>query len=162
MTKLQFQIEDSNHENNPNYGGVLAKVLPRQNGTPEQFETLASAFRRNGIHAEYNADDQLQANLNKKFLPNPSALKNTFKKASIVLLVLGFSLSAMAQTGATKKTDIIVSSGGKTVNLTVSDTAYLNKSNKYIKTALSNYKGGGVIKNNEMAEMIFTFLKRKK
>lgn len=76
----------------------------------------------------------------------------------IIVLLLGI----MAQTGPTKRTDIIVSSAGKTVNLTISDTAYLNKSNQYIKTALSNYKGGGVIKNNEMAELIFTFLKRKK
>lgn len=159
MNKAKLTIETE--ETNENYfSDMLAQVMPRQNGTPEKLEALASAFRRNGIHAEYNAE--LQENLNKKFLPNPSKLKNTFKKASIVLLVLGFSFSAMAQTGATKKTDIIVSSAGKTVNLTVSDTAYLNKSNQYIKTALSNYKGGGVIKNNEMAELIFTFLKRKK
>lgn len=77
--KLQFQTEDSNPESNPNYGGVLAKLIPRKNGTPEQFEALAGAFRRNGIPAEYNANDQLQETLNKKCLPNPSKLKNTFK-----------------------------------------------------------------------------------
>jgi len=155
-TKVTIESEENNENN---FSAMMAEIMPRQNGSPEKLEALASAFRRNGIHAEYNAE--LQENLNKKCLPNPSKLRNTFKKASIVLLFLGLSFSAMAQTPS-PKTDIIVTSKGKSVNLTVSDTTYLNGKNNSIRLAINNFKSGGVIKNNDMAEMILTFLNNRK
>lgn len=73
------KIVNQNEEEELDFSAMLREVMPRNNGTPEQFEALAEAFRRNGIPAEHNANDELQANLNKKCLPNPSKLTNEFK-----------------------------------------------------------------------------------
>ena len=72
---LNTKVDNSNND----FVGALSRVMPRKNGTPEQFSALAESLNRSGYNAKYY--DRLQENLNEKCLPNPSILTNELKEA---------------------------------------------------------------------------------
>lgn len=71
-------------------------------------------------------------------------------------------MTSMAQTKPSVKTNITVVSQGRKVVLTTADTAYLNNTRLSVRATLNNYRNGGVIRNNDIADLIFTLLKNKK
>lgn len=90
-------------------------------------------------------------------------LSNTFivRKALVICsLFLGISFASMAQSKPIQRTNIIVASQGRKVVLTTADTAYLTHTTKSIRSAIYNYRTGGIIKNNDIADMILTLLKK--
>lgn len=153
---------------NSKYVDLLAKILPRQNGTPAGFSALAESLKRGNAYVE------AQQTINNLCLPAKEAASNVSnafiskKAVAICLMFLSFSFASMAQSKPSPKTNIMVVSQGRKVTLTVSDTCYLNNATCLKNTTLSakaaiyNYRTGGTIKNNDVADLIFSLLKNKK
>lgn len=59
-----------NDESNPNFGGVLARLLPRQNGTPAGVNALAESIKRGNAYVE------AQQRINDVCLPVKTQLSN--------------------------------------------------------------------------------------
>lgn len=153
----------NNSNDNSNKFEVAAKLHPRIvariNGTPEGVRALSESLKRGDAYL------QAQKKINEVCLPTaPVNSSNSFvvKKACIIcFLILGASFASMAQSKPSPKTNITVVSQGRKVVLTCADTTYLNNSKKSVRSAISNYHNGGVIKNNDIADIIFTLLKNR-
>lgn len=79
--------------------------------------------------------------------------------------ILIIALIPMLSSGQQKpvvNTNIYVSSQGTSVRLTQADTAYLNHTTLSIRNSIMAVKGGGTIRNNEIADFIQLLLKHKK
>lgn len=154
MTNLQSKSE----KNENNFVGTLSKVMPRQNGTPAGVNALAESLKRGNAYVE------AQQRLNDVCLPKKAEKSNTFivKSVAIVCLLLGVSFATMAQSKPSPKTNIMVVSQGRKIALTVADTTYLNNTTSSVWQTIKNYREGGVIKNNDAADLIFTLLNNRK
>lgn len=163
------KVTRRNESDNNKFVNILSKVMPhttRQNGTPAGVSALAESLKRGDAYVE------AQQRINDVCLQSARKTElsaNILKSALLIaIFILGFSFGSTAQTKPSPKTNIVVMSQGRKVTLTVSDTCYLNNATclKNIthsaKAAIYNYRTGGVIKNNDVADLIFSLLKNKK
>jgi hypothetical protein len=168
MNAAKLNTKSLRNNDEVNNFDALARLLPRNNGTQAGVNALSESLKRGNAYVE------AQQTINNKCLPakeSESKASNRFiskKAVAICLLFLGVSLASMAQSKPSPKTNIMVMSQGMKVTLTVSDTTYLNNPTCLKNTTLSakaaiyNYRNGGTIKNNDVADLIFSLLKNKK
>lgn len=70
------KVNQTNEQNKGiDFSATLAKVMPRQNGTPEQFSALAASIERTKSYLA-----QQQQAFNDKHLPVKTKLSNTLVK----------------------------------------------------------------------------------
>lgn len=168
MNTSKLNTKSLRNNDEVNNFDVLARLLPRNNGTQAGIDAMAASLKRG-----MQPDSYKEANnkLNDKCLQTPrnKELANILKSTLLIgILILGVSFASMAQSKPSPKTNIMVVSEGRKVTLTVADTCYLNNATYLKNTTLSakaaiyNYRTGGVIKNNDVADLIFSLLKNRK
>lgn len=160
MNKSKVQNRADNSEIN-NFT-VSTKLHPRViagiNGTPAGVYALSESLKRGNAYVE------AQKRINDVCLPKKAEKSNAFivKNVAIVCLLLGVSFASMAQSKPSPKTNIMVVSQGRKISLTVADTTYLNNTTSSVWQTIKNYRAGGVIKNNDAADLIFALLNNRK